>query len=163
MMFSCTENSQLFQYLCKKLKECDFGFFERMGEKKQGFAFEVIYTFDLADAIKTNSQLACLPYLKKVDERDLSDDQIRSAREMKRNLGRDGPKLVSSLETEHHTTDFVENLLYLQCYHGLKILSIKSAMAFSMYAYMADYIQSLQKARKLSPSAIFGKICKSLG
>lgn len=163
-MFTTTENAKLFHFLCKKLHEGDYDFFRRMGEKNQGFAFEVVFTFDMKEAISTSSQLAFLPYLKQVNESDLSQDQISAARAMgRRNLNRDKPKLVSSLENEHYTTDFVENLLYLICFRGLKVLRIISCMSFTMYDYMSTYIQSLQIARKNSPSDIFGKICKSLG
>ena len=138
-------------------------FIQTMLNENTKFLYEVVLTFNISEVIDTNFDFCALPYLKHVIDEHLSQEQCDAARKLGRNLSKEGAKLVSSLETHHSVTDFTENILYLLTWKNMKIVSIKSVTAFRSFAFLNDYIEGLQLARKKAPSVIVGKLLKSLG
>ena len=163
-IFDAETETSVFAYLCKKLRDIDFDYFiKTMMEENTKFLFEVVLTFDIHDVLDTNFDFAAFPYLRHVKEEDLSREQCETAKRLGRNLSKEKSKLVSSLEAHHCITDFTSNILYLLAYKGMKIVSIRSVVAFKSFNYLNPYIEGLQLARKKAPSVILGKLLKSLG
>ena len=162
-IFSQEENSTMFDYLCKKLRCLDTTFFLNMARKNMGYVFDVVVSFALEEVLPTNIELCSLPYLKEISDEHLSSDQADAAIRMGRRLRRERPKLVTSLEPEQEVTDFVQNILYMIIFHGLRLVKISSVICFRSYPYFNNYIQKLQTCRRDSQSKILGKVIKSLG
>ena len=82
---------------------------------------------------------------------------------MKRNLGKEQPKLVTNFESEAVMTNMAENLLYLVVFNDLKIKKVLKIISYKAYDYFADYVSRLQRHRRDAASPILGKVIKSLG
>ena len=160
----CT-NKSVFDFLSSKLTngKVDF-FYDLLKNHNTGFIFEIVLSFDMNERLlQTGFDLASFPHLKHITEDHVSPSQNAAAQRLKRNMQREGPKLVSSFEDSHPLTDFTENIFYLLQWKNMKIKEIKSIVSFKCYDYLRPYITHLQLARKNAPSAILGKCIKSLG
>ena len=74
------DRSPEFHLIAEKLRSLDFDFFlERATYQKQGFVFEATLRYDVNSAMRNNVDLGLLPYLAKINVKDLSDDQIQDA------------------------------------------------------------------------------------
>ena len=159
------KTSPLFDALCKNLKEGNVQFFHDLLEKENtGFVFVVEAEFSANETnVHASMDFCNFPYLRRISASDLSQEQAESATRMKRNLGKEQPKLVTNFEPCAVLTNISENLLYLVVFNNLLIKRVLKIVSYNAYDYFNDYITRLQTHRRDAVSPILSKVVKSLG
>ena len=137
-------------------------FKEQLTKYNTNFVFQIEFSHDVEKNQQASFDFSSFPFFYKTKESDLSDSQLKSAKALGRNIGREGEKLCSFLQTEGVTTEFSENLLYMCLIHDLQITKVLKIVKFKSYRFLKDYYQFLQIQRGKSDSRIAGKLLKSI-
>ena len=163
VLLSKSEGSPQFIHLAKQLKKANVTFFEsKATAERKSFLFEVVLSYNFKDSIQSSIDLGCFPSFKNVANTELSADQQAHLAQTKRDCFCEPPKLVSTHENNRIVIDFVDNLLYLLCFHSCYIVDVLSVTVFDTAPFLADYIESLQHARARATSPVLGRIIKNL-
>ena len=124
----------------------------------------VTMRYDQKNNLLRNLDLAHFPYKKTVHTEHLSSLQQRTISLYNRNISKENGKLISECSHDtFHYADFIENILYMQLYHGAIIVEIIEIIMFNSFDYMKSYSNFLQECRGKTPSKVVNKLVKNLG
>ena len=118
--------------------------------------------YDKEVGLVNSIDLSMFPKFLRVKIEEITNDQAKRARAMRRDVGKEAAKLISTniTGTIH---EFVDSLAFMTLMMSVKITRVRKILLYKQAAFFKDYIEYLQKIRGQSPSPILGKIIKSLG
>ena len=158
------DRSPEFHLIAEKLRSLDFDFFlERATYQEQGFVFEATLRYDVNSAMRNNVDLGLLPYLAKINVKDLSDDQIQDALKIGKTVNSSATQLVSNHRQDHDVCDFTTSMMYMLVNCSCYITDIKTIITYQHERVMTEYLQYLLDQRKNACCPLMNRSLKNLG
>ena len=158
------DRSPEFHLIAEKMRSLDFDFFlERATYRKQGFVFEATLRYDVNSAMRNNVDLGLLPYLAKINVKDLSDDQIQDALKIGRTVNSSATQLVSNHRQDHDVCDFTTSMFYMLVNCSCYITDIRTIITYQHESLMTEYLQFLLDQRKNACCPLMNRSLKNLG
>ena len=152
-----------FHEISQKLIDVDYEYFEAMAtEKGIGMLITCDMTYHREECLKTSLDFSAFPSFIKVNESDLTADQMIEAQRLHKTISKEPAKLVSTMSDRLELVDFVDNIMYAQIMMSCQVVKVKEIITFKQSDYMASYIHHLQKARAAATSKVEGQIIKTL-
>ena len=165
VFYSRRHNKRQFDMISQRLLAMDVEFFTKeLRQRNHLYFFVVIMSFD-EDALfaPQNVDLSFFPFYDKISLDMLSPHQRIRAERLKRDPSKESFQLVSYLKKDLKTSDFADNLVYMQAFHNATIKQVIKIVRSTAFPVFRNWLSRLEEEKRRNISPILNKAYKQFG